>query len=212
MIDLLLKSFVETIGMVAVSTLLSLLIGLPLAVQLFTSSPDGIRPTPWLYRLVGAFVNIFRSIPYIILMVLLIPLTRILVGSAIGTAAAVIPLSLAGSLLIARLIEDSLRGIPKGLIEVGISMGATHAQIIRKILLPEALPSIIAGLTTVIINIIGFSAMAGTVGGGGLGDFAIRFGYQRYNVTLMLVVVAILVALVYLVQMIGDYWVKQSRK
>jgi D-methionine transport system permease protein len=140
------------------------------------------------------------------------PITRMMVGSAIGTLAAIIPLSLAGALLLTRGIEDALRNIQPGLIEVGIAMGASKWQIIRKILLAEALPSIVASITMVIINLIGFSAMAGAVGGGGLGDLAIRYGYQRYDLGLMITIVMLLVIMVQLVQMLGDYLTKKLSK
>jgi D-methionine transport system permease protein len=155
--------------------------------------------------MLGGCVNAIRSIPYIILVVLLMPVTRLIVGSSIGTLAAIIPLSLAGTLLIARMVEDSLRNVPQELVEVGLAMGASKRQIITKILLYEAMPSITAGITTVLINLIGFSAMAGTVGGGGLGDLAIRYGYQRYDLSLMGVIVVVLVILVQGIQMVGDF-------
>lgn len=205
MTSLLLQSLFETLLMVSASTLASILIGLPLAVILSITAPRGLYPHAAIHHILGSFINAIRSIPYIILVVLLMPLTRILVGSSIGTLAAIIPLSLAGALLVTRLVEDALRNTPQGLIEVGIAMGASKRQIITQILLFEAMPSLIAGITTVIINLIGFSAMAGTVGGGGLGDLAIRYGYQRYDVTLMLIIVVILVILVQAIQMLGDF-------
>lgn len=205
MTSLLLQSLFETMLMVSASTLASILIGLPLAVILSITAPRGLCPHSGVHHILGSFVNAIRSIPYIILVVLLMPITRSLVGSSIGTLAAIIPLSLAGALLVTRLVEDALRNTPQGLIEVGIAMGASKRQIITQILLFEAMPYLTAGITTVIINLIGFSAMAGTVGGGGLGDLAIRYGYQRYDVTLMLIIVVILVILVQTIQMLGDF-------
>lgn len=212
MTHMLFKSLWETVMMVGVSSLFSLVLGLPIAILLVTSRAGGIRPNPWLYQGLGAFVNAARSIPYIILTVLLMPVTRVLVGSSIGTWAATLPLTIAGSLLIARVVEDCLRSVPQGLVEVGLAAGATHTQIVRTILLSEALPSMIGGVTTVVVNIIGFSAMAGAVGGGGLGDLAIRYGYQRYDITLTLVIVAILIGMVQSVQMVGNYLVRRCAR
>jgi len=177
---------------------------LPLAILLTISAPGGLAPRPLTYRFLDFLVNATRSIPYIILTVLLVPVTRLLVGKSIGTMAAVVPLSLAGALLISRHAGDALRIVPRSLLEVGLAMGATKWQIIRKIMLAESLPSIVSGSTTVVINLIGFSAMAGAVGGGGLGDLAIRYGYQRYDLPLMLIIVVILIVFVQLVQMVGD--------
>lgn len=205
MTALLLQSFFETILMVSASAILSILVGVPLAVLLTITAPKGLYPHVWVNHILGGFVNAIRSIPYIILVVLMMPITRFLVSSSIGTLAAIIPLSLAGALIVARMVEDSLRNIRHELIEVGLAMGATKRQIITKILIYEAMPSMTAGITTVLINLIGFSAMAGAVGGGGLGDLAIRYGYQRYDLTLMIIIVIILVTLVQGIQMIGDY-------
>lgn len=205
MTSLLLQSFLETIIMVGASALASILIGVPLAILLSMTAPRGLYPHPWINHALGGIVNAVRSIPYIILVVLLMPATRLMVGSSIGTLAAIIPLSLAGALLVARMVEDSLRNIQQELIEVGLAMGASKRQIITKILLYEAMPSITAGITTVLINLIGFSAMAGAVGGGGLGDLAIRYGYQRYDFTLMMIIVIILIVLVQGIQMSGDF-------
>ncbi|MDF3033073.1 MAG: hypothetical protein K0R76_27 [Alphaproteobacteria bacterium] len=191
--------------MVGASAILSILVGVPLAVLLSITAPNGLWPHSWVNHMLGGCVNAIRSIPYIILVVLLMPVTRLIVGSSIGTLAAIIPLSLAGTLLIARMVEDSLRNVPQELVEVGLAMGASKRQIITKILLYEAMPSITAGITTVLINLIGFSAMAGTVGGGGLGDLAIRYGYQRYDLSLMGVIVVVLVILVQGIQMVGDF-------
>lgn len=212
MTSLLFHSFLETVLMVGVSAILSILVGIPLAILLSITAPGGLCPHSWLNHALGGCVNAIRSIPYIILVVLLMPITRFMVGSSIGTLAAIIPLSLAGALLVTRMVEDSLRTIPKELIEVGLAMGASRRQIITKILLYEAMPSITAGITTVLINLIGFSAMAGAVGGGGLGDLAIRYGYQRYDLTLMMVIVLILVLLVQGIQMTGDFITRKLSK
>src|SRR5262249_44040291 len=159
-------------------------------------------------NLLGSIVNAFRSIPYIILIVLLIPFTRLLVGSSIGLWAAIVPLAVAGFLLIARIGEEAFLTVPKELIETGQAMGATLRQIILKILIPEATPRLVGGITTIVINLIGFSAMAGAVGGGGLGDLAIRYGYQRYELVILAVIVIILVFFVQVVQMMGDYLIR----
>lgn len=204
MISLLLQSLGETILMVTGAAIVSIVIGVPLAVFLSTTAPKGLYPHAGINHILGGCVNAIRSIPYIILVVLMMPVTRLLVGSSIGTMAAIIPLSLAGALLVARVVEDALRSIPTELVEVGLAMGASKYQIIRKILISEALPSITAGMTTILINLIGFSAMAGAVGGGGLGDLAIRYGYQRYDFTLMIIIVVILIIMVQIIQMLGD--------
>lgn len=209
---LLLQSFFETLFMVGAATLFSILLGVPLAILLSITVPGGLWPRPCINHTLSAGVNAIRSIPYIILVVLLMPLTRMMVGSSIGTLAAIIPLSLAGSLLVARGVEDALRTVQQGLIEVGRAMGASRRQIITKILIYEAMPSIVASITMVLINLIGFSAMAGAVGGGGLGDLAIRYGYQRYDITLMMIIVVILVLLVQGVQMAGDYITRKLTK
>lgn len=202
---LFLQSTYETILMVVVSIIIGVAAGVPLAVILSITVPGGLWECRWLNQVAGFLVNAARSIPYIILAFLLMPVTKVLVGSTIGTMAAIIPLSLAAVLLIARVVEDSLRSLPRGLMEVGLAMGATNKQIINKILLAEALPSIVSGVTMVTINVIGFSAMAGTVGGGGLGDLAIRHGYQRYDVGLIFLIVLVLIVMVQAVQMLGDY-------
>jgi D-methionine transport system permease protein len=204
-LPLLASSLGETLIMVGVATLLGIVLGCPLGILLFTTHPKGIKPNRLIYNIFGFSVNAARSVPYIILMVLMIPLTRFVVGSSIGTAGAIVPLAFAAMLLFARLMEDSLLAVPKGLIEMGVSMGSGTLQLIRFIALPECLPQFINGATTITINIIGFSAMAGAVGGGGLGDLAVRYGYQRYNVVLMWFIVLVLVVLVQVVQMAGQY-------
>lgn len=205
MTDLIIKGVMETMAMVVISSGISLLLGIPLAILLTVTRPGGLSPNPLVFQSTNIAVNAVRSIPYIILTVLLMPTTRFLVGTSIGTYAAIIPLSLAGLLLVARVTEDAFRVVPQSLSEVGLAFGARHRQIIARILLPEALPSIISGVTTVIINIIGFSAMAGAVGGGGLGDLAIRYGYQRYDLNLMAIIVLILIVMVQIVQSVGNW-------
>lgn len=212
MMFLLLEATLQTVVMIGVSTLAGGVMGLPLAVLLFTSDTGGLYENAALKRGVGFVVNALRSIPYIILIIALIPMTRLIAGSSIGTAAACVPLSLAAIMLMARVGEEALRTVPKGLIEAAQSMGATRFQIIMKVLLPECLPTLVGGSTLVIINLIGFSAMAGAIGGGGLGDLAIRYGYQRYQTDVVFQIVLILIALVQGIQMLGDGLARRLEK
>ena len=204
MMPLLTKALGETIYMVIVSMAISTVIGVPLGVLLHVTGKGEILDAPMLNRTVGAVVNAVRSIPFIILMVAIIPLTRLIVGSAIGTTAAMVPLVIASVPFIGRQVETSLREVPHGLIEAALSMGATPMQIISRVLLPESMPSIVSQLTTVIIALVGESAMAGAIGGGGLGDLAIRYGYQRFRPDIMIATVVILIVLVQLVQFAGN--------
>ena len=204
MMPLLTKALGETIYMVIVSMAISTVIGVPLGVLLHVTGKGEILDAPMLNRTVGAVVNAVRSIPFIILMVAIIPLTRLIVGSAIGTTAAMVPLVIASVPFIGRQVETSLREVPCGLIEAALSMGATPMQIIARVLLPESMPSIVSQLTTVIIALVGESAMAGAIGGGGLGDLAIRYGYQRFRPDIMIATVVILIVLVQLVQFAGN--------
>lgn len=212
MIPLLSKALGETIYMVAVSMTIASVLGIPLGVLLHTTSRGQILESPALNRIIGAIVNAIRSIPFIILMVAIIPLTRILVGSAIGTTAAMVPLVIASVPFIGRQVETSLKEVPYGLIEAALAMGATPCQIIWHVLLPEAMSSIAAQLTTVIISLVGESAMAGAIGGGGLGDLAIRYGYQRFRPEIMLATVVILIILVQAVQFAGNTLAKRLDK
>ena len=212
MIPLLSKALGETVYMVAVSMVIASIVGIPLGVLLHTTGKNQILEAPVLNRIIGAIVNAVRSIPFIILMVAIIPLTRLLVGSAIGTTAAMVPLVIASIPFIGRQVETSLKEVPYGLIEAALSMGATPFQIIWKVLLPESMASITAQLTTVIISLVGESAMAGAIGGGGLGDLAIRYGYQRFRPEVMLATVIILIVLVQAVQFIGNTLAKRLDK
>ncbi|MDD6382989.1 methionine ABC transporter permease [Mitsuokella sp.] len=212
MIPLLSKALGETVYMVVVSMIIATVIGVPLGVLLHTTSKGQILESPAINRTVGAVVNAVRSIPFIILLVAIIPFTRLLVGTAIGTTAAMVPLVIAAIPFIGRQVETSLKEVPFGLIEAAQSMGATPAQIIWKVLLPESMSSIVAQLTTVIISLVGESAMAGAVGGGGLGDLAIRYGYQRFRPEIMLATVIILIVLVQLVQFVGNTLAKRLDK
>ena len=212
MVDLLTKALGETVYMVAVSMIIATALGVPLGVLLQTTKKGGILEAPALNKAVGGVVNAVRSIPFIILMVAIIPFTRLVVGSAIGTTAAMVPLVIAAIPFIGRQVETSLTEVPYGLVEAALSMGATPLQIIRRVLLPEAMPSIVAQLTTVIISLVGESAMAGAIGGGGLGDLAIRYGYQRFRPDVMIATVVILISLVQLVQFAGNLLAKRLNK
>ncbi len=211
-INLLIKSFGETCYMVAASTIISTLIGLPLGVILTVTRKGHILENAPVNAVLGAVVNATRSTPFIILMVAIIPLTRIIVGSSIGTTAAIVPLTISAAPFIARIIESSLLEIDHGVIEAAQAMGASPLQIINKVLLPEALHSIVLGVTLAIISLIGYSAMAGALGGGGLGDLAIRYGYQRFRVDIMIATVVVLIAQVQIVQSLGNYISKKLNK
>ena len=211
-INLLIKSFGETCYMVAASTIISTLIGLPLGVILTVTRKGHILENAPVNAVLGAIVNATRSTPFIILMVAIIPLTRIIVGSSIGTTAAIVPLTISAAPFIARIIESSLLEIDHGVIEAAQAMGASPLQIINKVLLPEALHSIVLGITLAIISLIGYSAMAGALGGGGLGDLAIRYGYQRFRVDIMIATVVVLIAQVQIVQSFGNYISKKLNK
>ena len=204
MMPLLTKALGETIYMVAISMLITSAIGIPLGVLLHVTAKGEFLDAPMVNRSIGAVVNAVRSIPFIILMVAIIPLTRLIVGSAIGTTAAMVPLVIASVPFIGRQVETSLREVPRGLVEAALSMGATPMQIITRVLLPESMPGIVSQLTTVIIALVGESAMAGAIGGGGLGDLAIRYGYQRFRPDIMIATVVILIVLVQLVQFLGN--------
>lgn len=212
MLPLITKALGETVYMVVVSMIISSLLGIPLGVILHTTSKGQILECLPLNRVIGSIVNAIRSIPFIILMVAIIPLTRLIVGSAIGTTAAMVPLVLASVPFIGRQVETSLREIPYGIVEAAQSMGATPLQIIRKVFLPEAMPNIVAQLTTVIISLIGESAMAGAIGGGGLGDLAIRYGYQRFRPDIMIATVIVLIIMVQIVQFAGNKLAKHLDK
>ena len=194
----------ETIYMVVLATAFSYVLGLPLAIILVITDKGHILENQGLNQFLGGIVNATRSIPFIIFLILLIPLTRLIVGTSIGTVASIVPLTLAAVPFVARLVETSLKEVNRGLIEAALSMGANTWQIIRKVLIPEAFPSILLGVAITTINLVGYSAMAGIVGGGGLGTLAYNYGYQRYQTGIMWVTVILLIILVQLVQMLGD--------
>ncbi|MBO9647163.1 MAG: ABC transporter permease [Variovorax sp.] len=209
MLGLFATSLWETIVMVGISGLIGAAVGVPLGVYLHLTGDGGVLENGPVNRIVGAIVNAVRSTPFIILLVAIIPFTRLLTGSSIGTAAAVVPLSLAAAPFVARLVETSLREVDRGLVEAAQAMGASTAQIIWKVLLPEALPGIVAGVTITFVSLTGYSAMAGAIGGGGLGDLGIRYGYQRFLPEVMLAVVLVLILFVQAVQSGGDWLVRR---
>ncbi|MBK4216754.1 ABC transporter permease [Paracoccus caeni] len=211
MIDRLWQAFQDTLFMVGVSAGIAVLAGIPLAVFLVTSGHGGIFPTPRLNRIVGLAVNGFRAVPFIVLLVALIPFTRLVVGTTIGVWAAIVPLAVSATPFFARIAEVSLREVDPGLIEAAQSIGCRRWHIIRHVLLPEAMPGIIGGLTITVVTMIGASAMAGVVGAGGLGDVAMRYGYQRFDTNVMLVVIAILIVMVSAVQFTGDTVVRRLK-
>lgn len=205
LIPILWESTLQTLYMVALSTLLGTLIGAPLGIFLATSRRGELLSSPVLNTVLGLVVNAARSTPFIILVVAIIPLTRLIAGTSIGTTAAIVPLTIASAPFIARLIETAIREVDAGLIEAARAMGAAPFQIVRKVLIPEAMPGIILGLTLAVVSLIGYSAMVGAVGGGGLGDLGIRYGYQRFMPEVMLAVVVILILLVQAVQSCGEW-------
>ena len=204
MVPLMLEGIRDTMYMTVVSTLFAYLLGLPLAILLVLTSPKGLKPQPVVYRVLDAVVNIFRSIPFLILMILVIPLTRMIAGKAYGSTATIVPLTLAAAPFIGRMVESSLKEVPAGVIEAALSMGAKTGTIVRKVLIGEARTSLLVGATIVLGTVLGYSAMAGVIGGGGLGDIAIRYGYYRYDTGVMLVTLVFIVAIVQLLQGLGN--------
>ena len=211
-IKLMLQGIQETVFMVAVSTVIAAIIGIPLGITLVTTSKGHILENRVINSILGTIVNVIRSIPFIILMVAIIPLTRIIAGTSIGTTAACVPLTIVAIPFLSRLVETSIREVDFGLVEAAESRGATPIQIIRKVLIPEALPTIINNITVLIVNLIGASAMAGAIGGGGLGDIAIRYGYQRFRADVMLATIIILIVVVNLIQACGDFASRKKNK
>ncbi len=197
------EGIIETLYMTIVSTILGYVIGLPVGIVLVITAADGIKPMTAVNKVVDFIVNILRSVPFLILLIAIIPLTRLIVGSSIGPTAAIVPLVIAAAPFIARMVESSLREVDKGLIEASLSMGASPMQIIWKVFLPEARPSLLVGAAISTTTILGYSAMAGICGGGGLGDIAIRYGYQRYEDDIMIVTIILLVLIVQIFQVVG---------
>lgn len=211
-INMLVKGFCDTLYMTLVSTIFAYLIGLPLGIILVVTDKDGIKPVPWLNNILGIIINILRSVPFLILLITIIPFTRLVVGTSIGANATIVPLVVAAAPFIARVVESSLKEVDKGVIEAAQSMGTSTFQLIYKVLLPEATPSLIVGGALAVTTILSYSALAGFTGGGGLGDIAIRYGYNRYQTDIMLVTVVLLVIIVQLLQTIGMKLAKISDK
>lgn len=202
----------ETLYMTVISTVLAYVLGLPIGIILVITDKEGIKPNPVINKALGSIVNILRSVPFIILLVAVMPLTRAIVGTSIGSTATIVPLVIASAPFIARLVENSVKEVDQGVIEASISMGATTFQIICKVMLPEAKPSLITGAAIATTTILSYSAMSGFVGGGGLGTIAINYGYYRSKTDIMLVMVAILVLIVQVFQEIGDFISRKSDK
>lgn len=203
-LKLILHSTWQTLEMVVASTALSVLFGLPLALFMIATGPQGLYRLPFAARLMGMVVDAVRAVPFIILLVLLIPVTRFIAGTSLGTEAAIVPLSIAGIPYFARIAEMALREVDSGLVDAVRAMGGTRMTIIRSVLIAEALPGLVTGVTVTLITMVGASAMAGVIGAGGLGDLAIRYGYQRFNTTVMFGVVVVLIIMVSLMQVIGN--------
>jgi D-methionine transport system permease protein len=212
LLDMFINAFWQTIVMVGVSAGIAFIVGVPMAIVLTTTAPGGIYEKPALNRVLGSTVNVLRSAPFIILLVALIPFTRFVVGTSIGLWAAVVPLIIASIPFFARVAEVSLREVDRGLVEAAQAMGCSRWDIVRHVLVPEALPGIVAGFTLTLVTMIGSSAMAGAVGAGGLGDLAIRYGYQRFDTTVMLQVIVVLIVLVGTVQWTGDRLARRFNK
>lgn len=193
----------QTLIMVFFSTLFSFILGAPLGVLLCITAEGNLMSRPVLHQLIDRVVNVLRSFPFIILMILLFPFSRLIIGTSIGTAATVVPLSIAAAPFVARVIENALLEIDRGVIQAALAMGSSTMEIIFKVMIPEVLPPLVAGITLTIINLIGYSAMAGAIGGGGLGDLAIRYGYQRFRSDIMLAAVIVILVMVELIQFIG---------
>lgn len=212
LIDLIIQATGESLFMVTVAASLGTLFGLPIGVFLATSRKGELFAAPAANAVLGVVVNATRSTPFIILVVAIIPFTRLIAGTSIGSGAAIVPLTLAATPFIARLVEGAIRDVDSGLIETASSFGATPLQVVLKVLIPEALPGLVLALTLAVVSLLGYSAMVGAVGGGGLGDLGIRYGYQRFMPDMMLAVVVVLIALVQTVQTIGDYLARRVNR
>lgn len=211
-IKMLIEGLFETLYMTLFSSFLAYVIGLPLGVILVVTDRQGIKPMPTFNRILGVIINLLRSIPFIILLIAVTPVTRFIVGTILGSTATVVPLTISAAPYIARLVESSIKEVDAGVVEAAQSMGATPFQIIRKVLIPEAMPSLLVGAAIAVTTILGYTTMAGFVGGGGLGDIAIRYGYHRYQTDIMFVTIIILVIIVQVFQEIGIRLAKRSDK
>ena len=198
----------ETLYMVGLSGVISAAVGIPLGVILFITRPNKLMASASINRVLGGIVNAARSVPFIILMVAIIPLTRLIVGTSIGTSAAIVPLTIGAIPFVARIVEGAISEVPSGLVEAAQAMGASPYQVVTKVLLPEAMPGLIHGMTLTLVTLVGYSAMAGAIGGGGLGDLGIRYGYQRFDGALMAATVIVLIVMVQLIQSVGDRLVR----
>ncbi len=212
MIELLPQATLETFYMVFFSTLVAVIVASPIGVMLIISEEAGIRENQTIYQFLSTIVNIGRSFPFSILMVAIIPFTRLIAGTSLGTTASIVPLSVAAIPFVARVMENSLKEVDQGIVEAAQAMGATTWQIIYKVLIPEALPGIVDGITLTIINLIGYSAMAGLIGGGGLGKIADQYGYKRYNTPIMIATIILLIILVQLIQWAGNRLAQKINK
>lgn len=204
-IQIIAEGVVETLYMTLASTFIAYILGLPLGITLAVSSQNGIRPNAWIYKILDVIANIIRSVPFLILLILLIPLTKLIVGRSYGSSATIVPLVIAAAPFIARMVESSLLEVDKGVIEAAQSMGASTLEIIWKVLLVEARTSLIVGLTIATGTILGYSAMAGVIGGGGLGAIAIQYGWNRYQTDIMIVTIVLLVVIFQMIQGLGMY-------
>ncbi len=194
----------ETIYMVAASTLFALILGLPISVLLILTRKDGLSPNNGVFAVLDGIINVLRSFPFIILMIIVLPVAKVIVGTSVGTTAVIVPLSISAAPFVARVMEQAFLEVDRGIIEAAKAMGSNNSQIITRVLIPEAMPSMISGLTMTIINVIGYSAMAGTIGGGGLGNLAIRYGYHRYETEILFAAVIVIIILVAVVQFVGS--------
>lgn len=210
--ELIFPSLLETLYMVFFSTLFSVVLGFFLGIILVITDKDHIWEKPKLNKVLGSIINIARSVPFIILIIAIFPLSRLIVGTTIGSTATIVPLSIAAAPFVARVIESSLKEVDRGVIEASLSVGANIVQVIFRVMIPEAMPSIILGITLTIINILGYSAMAGAIGGGGLGDLAIRYGYQRFQTDVLIATIIVLIIFVEIVQAIGNFLSKKFNK
>ncbi len=211
-LDLLIPSLIETLYMIGISAFFTILLGLPLGIILVVTEKNHVMPFPVLNKVLSTIINVIRSLPAIILIILIVPFTRFIVGTSIGTTAAIVPLVVAATPFFARVVETSLREVDWGIVEASIAMGASPFQIIIKVLLPEAMSSLVLGVTITLINILGYSAIAGIVGGGGLGDLAIRYGYHRFKTNVLIAAVIVLIAIVQITQFSGNFLAKIFKK
>ena len=204
MINLLVDPTLETITMVVVASFISFVLGLPIGMSLYMTQKEGLLENKLIFNVLDTVVNMCRSLPFIILMILLFPLSRLIVGTTIGTAATIVPLAIGASPFVGRIVENALNEVGGGIIEAVTAMGASKTEIILKVIIPEALPSLISGMTLAVINILGYSAMAGAIGGGGLGDLAIRFGFHRFQTDVLIASVIVIIVLVQMIQFSGN--------